>query len=128
MPDPDQKDPIADDMDIFAISTGLDSVGAVCEVYSPPRVVPEAEAAHLPGGWSLDLTTEDSEGRAWDFDRVEVRARCRELVRRTRPMMLIGSPMCTWFSTLQAANRQKVGPEEWARQRARALMHLNCVC
>ena len=38
------------------------------EIFSPPRVVPVARLEGLPGGWSLDLTSVDSRGRAWDFD------------------------------------------------------------
>ena len=111
-------------MDVLALSPGLSSSGAVCEVYSPPRVVPAARAMGLPGGWSLDLTTHDAEGRAWDFDKSEVRARCRKLVRESRPAVIVGSPMCTMFSQLQRMNRGNYDPQEWSRMRVKAIMHL----
>ena len=119
-----KQQPADMDLDVLAISSGLDSKGAVCEIYSPPRVVPVAGAAGLPMGWSLDLTTEDSQGRPWDFDQAEVRARCRKLVRDSKPAVIIGSPMCTWFSALQKMNRKHMDPLEWSRQRVRAIMHL----
>ena len=36
----------------------------VAEIYSPPRVTKRAEQWGLKGGWSLDLTTKDSDGKA----------------------------------------------------------------
>ena len=114
-------------LDIFALSSNSETRGAVCEVYSPPRVAPLAAEAGLTVGWSLDLTTTDEKGKAWDFDKAECRAKCRDLLTRTRPLLLIGSPMCTWFSTLQAMNKHHMDPNVWARERARALVHLTFV-
>ena len=39
----------------------------VAEIYSPPRISKRASEVGLKGGWSLDLTTKDSDGKAWDF-------------------------------------------------------------
>eukprot|EP00972_Heterocapsa_arctica_P026351 3879524-Heterocapsa_arctica.AAC.1 len=39
----------------------------VAEVHSPPRVTAVAAKYKLQRGWSLDLTTADSKGVAWDF-------------------------------------------------------------
>ena len=44
----------------------------VAEVYSPPRVVAMAKQMGLRQGWSLDLTTNDTDGRRWDFNHVEM--------------------------------------------------------
>ena len=71
-------------LDIFALSSNSETRGAVCEVYSPPRVAPLAAEAGLTVGWSLDLTTTDEKGKAWDFDKAESRAKCRDLLTRTR--------------------------------------------
>ena len=74
----------------------------VSEVYSPPRVtaatklLPELK---LIPGFALDLTTADVDGRSWDFDDKEMRDRALAKVRSEKPMLLIGSPMCTAFST-----------------------------
>ena len=68
--------------------------GSVCEVYSPPRVVPHAERQGFQPGWSLDLTTPTPEGLPWDFSLLSRRAEARKLVQEQKPLLLIGSPMC----------------------------------
>ena len=50
-----------------------------------------------------------------------------QLVRQTKPLLLICSPMCTWFSTLQNLNRTKMGEEAFQAQFRRALRHLQFV-
>ena len=102
----------------------------VSEVYSPPRVSALAKAMPSYGlqpGFALDLTTSDSDGKVWDFNSAEMRRRARRLVRETRPMFLIGSPMCKAFSTWQNLNHSKYGhsEDEIRRERARAVMHVN---
>ena len=67
----------------------------VAEIYSPPRVGGEAARFGLKAGEAMDLIT------GWDFDRLEDRERAEEYVRREKPFILIGSPMCTMFSQLQ---------------------------
>lgn len=41
--------------------------GDVAEGDSPPRVINFAKYCNLEPGWSLDLTTQDDGGKAWDF-------------------------------------------------------------
>ena len=62
------------------------------EVYSPPRVTEVARTMGLKAGWSLDITTRDSDGKAWDFN---MRNRAVRKVLTDEPVLLIGSPMCT---------------------------------
>ena len=97
------SDDMADAVDMLWVSDGLpqqhDGEHVVGEVYSPPRIVPVARAAGLPGGWSLDILTENAWGQNWDFDDPTVRAQAKKLLIETKPWILIGSPMCTWFST-----------------------------
>eukprot|EP00973_Karenia_brevis_P026496 3656165-Karenia_brevis.AAC.1 len=59
------------------IETSMQEVLAmdVAEIYSPPRVVDCAKEFNLEGGWSLDLTTCDTDGEPWDFNKVEMRSR-----------------------------------------------------
>ena len=38
----------------------------VAEFYSPPRIASMASKMGLGAGWSLDITTNDSDGRPWD--------------------------------------------------------------
>jgi hypothetical protein len=76
----------------------------------------------------LDLTTGDGRGRAWDFDQPESRERARRLVRRTRPLLLILSPMCRWFSVLQNLSKSRRDPVAFAENLKRAISHLEfCV-
>ena len=99
----------------------------VSEVYSPPRVtaatklLPELKV--IPG-FALDLTTVDSDGRPWDFDEKVMRDRALERVRREKPLLLIGSPMCTAFSTWQRINNGIRDKSVVAAEKKRAVMHL----
>lgn len=112
-------------VDLLLIWSGLHGPhGAVCEVYSPPRVASVAETMGETAGWSLDLTTCDEQGRAWDFDDPACRRRAVQLVRQSRPFMLIGSPMCTWFSTLMSMNFPQMTEEQKEQGMARARRHL----
>ena len=99
----------------------------VSEVYSPPRVT--AATTFLPElllipGFALDLTTKDSDGRPWDFDEKEMRDRALARVRDDRPMLLVGSPMCTAFSTWQRINNKIRDPLIVAAEKKRVLEHL----
>ena len=67
----------------------------IAEIYSPPRVTTVALKFGMKTGLAMDLTT------GWDFTRQEHREAAKEYRRRVKPRLLIGSPMCTMFSTLQ---------------------------
>eukprot|EP00972_Heterocapsa_arctica_P078799 11619770-Heterocapsa_arctica.AAC.1 len=41
----------------------------IAEIYSPPRITAVAAKHGLRPGWSLDLTTKDHRGVAWDFSK-----------------------------------------------------------
>ena len=100
---------------------------AIVEAYSPPRITRVAEKHGLRAGRSLDLTTRREDGRAWDFSRAWMREEARELAARTRPRLLVGSPLCTSFSALQ--NLSKRGREEQlTRERAAAEVHFRFCC
>ena len=81
----------------------------VSEIYSPPRVTAAAkllpELKIIPG-FALDLTVADSDGRLWNFDDVVMRDRACERLLRGRQILLVGSPMCTAFSTRQRVNKK----------------------
>ena len=97
----------------------------VAEVYSPPRVVEAAKAMGLRGGWSLDLTTQDVDGSAWDFNKLHMRNRAVHKVLTDKPLVLIGNPMCTAFSAMNHINYAKMSPEEVERRLAYARKHLD---
>ena len=67
----------------------------VAELYSPKRVALIAEKLELRPGEAMDLTT------GWDFNIERHRDAARRYLTKARPKLLIGSPMCTMFSTLQ---------------------------
>lgn len=115
--------------ELMHLSSGEEAVheagkAGISEVYSPPRIAPFGRRAGHGPGWSLDLSTNDPEGRPWNFDLAESRERARRLIEQTKPTLLIGSPMCTWFSTLVQLGRAQIGEEEYQRQRQRAVDHL----
>ena len=86
-------------MDILSLNVGsafLVDKGSISEIYSPPRIEPHAVKAGFPPGWSLDLTVNDEHGQPWDFSKHECREKARQLIRKSRPMLLVGSPMCTY--------------------------------
>ena len=125
----------SDDIRVELIMEGalkaFEEVGAdVSEVYSQPRIAQEAAVRTYGGttlkpGWSLDLTLNDPlTGQPWDFNKKEVRARVRELIRDSKPFMLIGSPPCTMFSTLQNMNKANRNEEEFNLRMEVAKKHI----
>ena len=102
----------------------------ISEIYSPQRVVEVAKAMGLVGGLSMDITTCDTDGRRWDFSETEMRNRAIRHLIKDKPLLLIGSPMCTAFSSIQNIN--------WGRSEARdirmqyeyqkAVKHIEFVC
>ena len=59
--------------------------------------MPFCQKIILSGGWSLDWLVNDSDGKPWAFDDTTKRRDAEELIRKTRPRLLIGSPKCTYF-------------------------------
>ena len=99
----------------------------VCEIYSPPRVEPVARKKGFAPGHSLDLTTCDEEGRPWDFDDPDCRRRAEILLDQVKPTLLIGSPMCTYFSSLRNIFRRRMDPARFQYELTRARRHLEFV-
>ena len=61
----------------------------VAEVSSPPRVTAEAVKMGLQAGEAMDIVT------GWDFNDEGQRRRAVDYIEKEKPMLLIGSPMCT---------------------------------
>ena len=91
-----------DDSDMNNLDT--DNID-ISEVYSPPRITASANDNGLRGGWSLDLSTN------WDLSNPEQQKLAMDLLRKTKPKMLIASPPCTWFFSLMRWNWKKMPPE-----------------
>ena len=96
----------------------------VSEVYSPPRVVEMANKMGLRGGWSLDLTTHDEDGRPWDFNDATMRNRAIRKIIKDQPLVLIGSPMCIEYSAINRINHSRMTKEEVEGRMAYARKHL----
>ena len=71
----------------------------IAEVYSPDRLTIVAKTHGLHAGWAMGITTTDEHGRPWDFDCAHMRNLATRKVLEDKPMLLIGSPMCTEFCT-----------------------------
>ena len=103
----------------------------VSEIYSPPRVtrmISRLPEFGLVSGFALDVTCDDpDDGMPWDFDIEEKRQKAERKVREEKPMVLIGSPMCTAFCTWQALNNLKRDPDVVKKELERAIMHLEFV-
>ena len=102
----------------------------VSEMYSPPRVTAEiVRSKHkvLLPGFALDLTVLDpDDGMPWDFPIASKRDKARAMRRKQQPYMLIGSPECTHFSTIQAINIAKSSNlSAYRRARTAAIVHIN---
>ena len=103
----------------------------IAELYSPPRI--SALARDLPQygiapGLALDLTTTNSRGEPWDFSKKAMRDEAEQLVDEQAPLLLVGTPMCTAFSTWQYINNAKRDPDVVAKELAAGRMHLAWMC
>ena len=75
-------------------------------------------------GIAFGLTIADCDGRPWDSDEKDMRERALRRVRKEKPMLQVGSPMCTAFSTWQQISNNVVNPVTVAAELKRAVMHL----
>ena len=96
----------------------------VTELYSPPRVTAMAETLKMVPGLACDLTTVDTDGQAWDFDQAHMRSRALRLVTQRKAYLLVGSPMCSAFSALQALNKNRSSPQAQQERYAYGKRHL----
>ena len=107
----------------------LDALKAdVGEIYSPPRVCLEAPQHGLRAAWSPDLTTTDELGNPWDFNKPDMRNKAARKVIGERPLFVIGSPMCTDFSSIMNFNWKRMGPEQVKTRLGNPMMHLKFAC
>jgi hypothetical protein len=101
------------------------------EIYSPPRVSAMAKMCPSYGilpGFALDLTLCDSDGRQWDFDDPVMRERAWARIESEKPLLIIGTPMCTAFSAWQHINKLKRDPDIVSAEYKRGLSHLEFCC
>ncbi len=91
----------------------------VVELFSPPRVTKALPAGtRLVAGSTFDLHA-DVDGTRWDFSKAQDRKLALERIRAEEPFLVIGSPPCTMFSSLQNLSATK-GTAEWKERRRSA--------
>ncbi|MBN71658.1 MAG: hypothetical protein CME32_20555 [Gimesia sp.] len=102
----------------------------VSELFSQPRIAQEAAIREYDGmklvpGWSLDLTrTDPTTNKPWDLSKPEVRTRVRKLVKDTKPFVVIGSPPCTMFTSLQNLSKNRRDKAKFERKFEEAKQHI----
>ena len=72
----------------------------------------------------MDLTTADVDGKLWDSDSKIMRDRAMQRVKDERPMLLVGTPTCTAFSTWQRISDKIRDPVSFAAENKQAVGHL----
>ena len=70
----------------------------MCEVFSTPRVGPEARKYGLEPGEAMDLTT------GWDFNLKSHQERLEKYIDDHKPLVVTGSPPRAAFSELPAVS------------------------
>ena len=90
----------------------------VSELYSPPRVTAQLAKLprlHLAPGQTFDLR-QDRNGRSWNFLLEADRAEAKRLIQEEKPYIVIGSPPCTSFCSLnRRVNYRRMDPERVRR-------------
>ena len=99
----------------------------ITEIFSPERITAMCDKFGLIRGSAMDLQN------GWDFDRSDHRRLATERVIREKPMVLIGSPPCTYFSMLQELTKavQKDNAEwnhKFQMNFDKAKRHVKCCC
>ena len=99
-----------EDEEEFVAQNSIGSKQVVSEVNSLPRITQELKSrrrrfGNLVPGIALDLIVGDpDDGQPWDFYLKSKRDQARRLLRESKPILLIGSPMCKALSTWQRLN------------------------
>ena len=63
--------------------------------------------ATLARASDVNLGDLGAKGPQWDFNDEATKRRARALVQQSKPTLLVGSPMCTWFSRLQVLGKAR---------------------
>lgn len=63
----------------------------VSDAYGLPRVALRAKSFGLRRGWSPDLATAESDGKPWDFSKLEMGKRAIENFRKTNRCYSLGA-------------------------------------
>ena len=102
----------------------IESKVDVAELYSQPRMVSMAQKMGFTTGFSMDILTQDEQGRAWDLSDPEVQKRAIERWERDAPWLLMASPPCTMFSTLMNLNFPSMDSKDATKKLDEAIGHI----
>ena len=84
-----------------------------------------AKTLGMKPGFALDLTVNDDDGAPWDFSLKEKREKAAEKLEREKPFMLVTSPMCAKFCSLNALfNYPNMPKEKVTAELEEAMVHL----
>ena len=76
----------------------------------------------------MDITTLDPDDQQpWDFNNAAKRAKALKMIRELKPLFVIGSPMCRYWSSWQHLNNSRRDPEAVRREHLREVVHLEFV-
>ena len=70
----------------------------------------------------------DENGEQWDFSKPSMRAKAEKLLDAQKPTLLVGTPMCTTFSTWQFMNDKKRDPNIVESEKKSGRVHLAWMC
>lgn len=131
---PGLQEEVEELLDLFAVRgySRADARLRVSELYSPPRVTSELQRMRqfCPGmvlwpGSTFDLAS-DENGQSYDLLLARDRQRVRERIQTEKPWLVIGSPPCRDYSTLnEGLNFRKMPEEEVRRRLAARAVHLH---
>ena len=107
-----------------AFQPAKETINDVSEVYSPPRIVARARHHGLRFWCSLDLTTCSVDGELWNFSIFAIQKKAVKPLEEEEVEMLIFSPICGPFSSLQGLNYSKVTPEDVEAKLREGMIHL----
>ena len=96
----------------------------ISEIYSPPRITRLCKQHGLKASTAYDATVCDENGLPWNFDDPQHRKRAKRRIIQEQPALLVGSPMCTPFSTLMNLNKHNMDPAKWDALYQWALRHI----
>ena len=115
--------------EIYEISQLLCSMGIsksdVAEIYNPERFTSKANLFGLRPGFAVDLmVSKNSNGDHWDLSKDTDQRELRRLLKKEKPLFLVGSPPCGPFSPLQNLSKYKRTDEENQQILEEGRMHL----
>ena len=84
----------------------------IAELFSHGTVIKRAKMSGLRVGWAIGEHFDEVTGRVWDLRKGVDKQRARKLQHEDKPRMLLATPPCTLFSSLQNLRKTEIDPDE----------------